>query len=259
MTAPAVDKELVRRRFRRSLPSYDANAGVQRQMACSLVAAVQSLGRTIFPRVLEIGSGTGLLTREIARRFPVRDYYANDINADCGPPLAQVLGPGCALTFLAGDIERLETLPVELDLVASNAVFHWLDEPGALLARLARGLARDGCLAFTTFGPANLREIGEITGRRLAYRSFREIQAMLKGHYRLRRSSERQVPLRFESPRSVLEHLRRTGVNSLGGGAWTRGGLRFFEQEYRRRFALPGGAVSLSYHPMLFVAEALTR
>lgn len=253
----AVDKGLIRERYRRSLPRYDGEAALQRGLARSLVASLRRLGRTDFPRALEIGCGSGQLTTRIARRLHVRELFANDINEECGPRLEEALGPGrdCALRFLGGDIERLEPLPADLDLVASNAVFHWLEEPEALLGRLALALARGGSLAFTTFGPENLLEIGELTGLRLAYRSFDQIREALGNDYRLLCSSESRVRLRFDSPRRVLEHLRRTGANSLDRTAWTRGRLRAFEEEYRRRFPAPGGAVSLTYHPLLFVAE----
>lgn len=255
--AQPVDKELVRTRYRRSLPRYDGAAAVQRAMARSLVAALRSLGRRDFPRVLEIGCGTGLLTAQIARRLLVREYFANDVNEECGPRLDKVLGPGRGgeLRFLAGDVERLEQLPAGLDLVVSNAVFHWLEDPEALLGRLAHALTDGGCLAFSTFGPENLLEIGELTGLRLAYRSCDEIRQALAQDFRLRHVSERRVRLRLDSPRHVLEHLRRTGANGLARTAWTRGTLRAFEEQYRRRYSLPGGAVSLSYHPLLFVAE----
>lgn len=255
--AQAIDKELVRTRYRRSLPRYGGEAVAQEGMARSLVEAVQRLGRTEFPRALEIGCGSGSLTAQIARRLGVRTLYANDLNGECGPLLERALGPdcGCDLRFLGGDVERLEPLPAGLDLVVSNAVFHWLEDPEALLERLARALADGGCLAFTTFGPENLFEIGELTGLRLAYGSADHIRAMLARNFRIRHVSEQRVLLRFDSPRRALEHLRRTGANSLRRVAWTRGDLRQFEEEYRRRFPLPGGAVSLRYHPLLFVAE----
>jgi malonyl-CoA O-methyltransferase len=255
--APSVDKELIRARYRRSLPRYDGEAAPQREMARSLVSALRRLGRTDFPRVLEIGCGSGLLTRQIARRLKVRALLANDLNEDCGSHLENTLSPGCgcALRFVGGDIERMEALPADLDLVASNAVFHWLEDPEALLDRLAQALVGGGCLAFTTFGPENLLEIGELTGMRLVYRSADELRRILAKNYRLRYASERRVRLRFDSPRGVLEHLRRTGANSLKKAAWTKGSLQAFEEEYRRRFSLAGGGVSLRYHPLLFVGE----
>ena len=255
--APSIDKGLVRARYRRSLPRYDGEAALQRGMARSLVSALRRLGRSDFPRALEIGCGTGQLTRQIARRLNVRALLANDLNEECGPHLEKTLstGCGCALSFLGGDIERMEVLPADLDLVASNAVFHWLEDPEALLGRLAQTLVGGGCLAFTTFGPENLLEIGELTGVRLVYRSADELRRMLGKNFRLRCASERRVRLRFDSPRRVLEHLRRTGANGLERATWTKGALQAFEKEYRRRFSLPGGGVSLRYHPLLFVAE----
>ena len=78
--------------------------------------------------------------------------------------------PGVAFSFRAGDIERIELPTAAFDLVASNAVFHWLDDPAGLFERLAVALREGGLLAFTTFGPDNLCEVAAVGGRGLSYR-----------------------------------------------------------------------------------------
>ena len=132
--------------------------------------------------------------------------------------------------------------------MASNAVFHWLDDPAGLLERLAAALREGGLLAFTTFGPDNLREVAAVGRRGLRYRSIDEVAALLERHYRILHRWESREVLRFSSPRRVLEHLRRTGANGLERAGWTRGVLRAFESEYRERFGT-GDEVTLTYHP----------
>ena len=116
--------------------------------------------------VLDIGCGTGLLSRELARRLHIRRFVANDLVAECGPRVEGAVKQlaGAAFSFHPGDIERLDLPPAAFDLVASNAVFHWLDDPAGLLERLAAALREGGLLAFTTFGPDNLREVAAVGG-----------------------------------------------------------------------------------------------
>lgn len=250
------DKELVRERFGRSLAGYDGEAAVQRRMAVGLVEAIISQGDDGFDSALEIGCGTGLLSRELARRLRIRELAVNDLVAECGPRVKVGVEQlaGVALRFHAGDIERMDLPAATFDLVTSNAVFHWLDDPAGLLERLAATLRAGGLLAFTTFGPDNLREVAAVGRRGLCYRSIDEVAALVERHYRILHRRESHEVLRFSSPRRVLEHLRRTGANGLERAGWTRGVLRIFEGEYRERFGADDG-VTLTYHPMVFVAR----
>ena len=250
------DKDLVRDRFGRSLAGYDGEAAVQRKMAAGLVEEILSHGGDVFERALEIGCGTGLLSRELARRLRIREIAANDLVAECGPRVKGAVEQlaGVAFSFHAGDIERMDLPAAAFDLVASNAVFHWLDDPAGLLERLAATLRAGGFLAFTTFGPDNLHEVAAVGRKGLRYRSIDEVATLVERHYRILQRRESREVLRFSSPRRVLEHLRRTGANGLERIGWTRGVLRAFEGEYRERFG-KNGEVTLTYHPMFFVAH----
>ena len=74
------DKELVRERFCRTLGSYGRNAAVQKVMAAVLAEMLcREEPACTFDRVLEVGSGSGLLMAELLRRCTVRSYYANDL------------------------------------------------------------------------------------------------------------------------------------------------------------------------------------
>jgi malonyl-CoA O-methyltransferase len=250
------DKQLVRDRFERSLPAYDGEAAVQRGMARRLVAGIRRHGGAGYDSALEIGCGTGLLSRELVRRLRIGTIVANDLVAECGPLVQETLGPSpaAAFSFRPGDIERIELPAAAFDLVASNAVFHWLDDLAGLLARLAAALRPGGLLAFTTFGPDNLREVAAVGRTGLCYRSIDEVAALVERRFRILDRWEDREVLCFRSPRRVLEHLRRTGANGLVRAGWTRGELRAFEREYRERFGR-GDGVTLTYHPILFAAR----
>jgi malonyl-CoA O-methyltransferase len=250
------DKALVRDRFGRSLAGYDGEAAVQRGMAVGLVEEILNHGGDGFDSALEIGCGTGLLSRELARRLHIRKFVANDLVAECGPRVEDAVEQmaGAAFGFHPGDIERIDLPPAAFDLVASNAVFHWLDDPAGLLDRLADTLRSGGLLAFTTFGPDNLREVAAVGGKGLDYRSIDEVAALVERRFSILHRRENREVLRFSSPRRVLEHLRCTGANGLERAGWTRGVLRAFEGEYRERFGADDG-VTLTYHPMSFVAR----
>jgi malonyl-CoA O-methyltransferase len=251
-----VDKSLVGRRFRRSLETYDRTAVVQKRMADDLIARI---GEHSPPfrgggRVLEIGCGTGLLTRLLVERLRPEVLFVNDLVADCAALVDGMAERhnGRSMSFLPGDIETAN-IPPRLDIVAANAVFHWLDDLETLLERIADALVPGGILAFTTFGPGNMEEVSSITGVSLNYLEIDIIEEFLSRRFRILYRREKKTTLEFVSVREVLRHLRRTGANGLRPGTWPPRRLRNFEEDYAREHSR-GGIVPLTYHPITFVA-----
>jgi len=67
-------------------------------------------------------------------------------------------------------------------------------------------------------------------------------------------AEEARETLRYPDPITVLQHLRATGVNSIGQQAWTRRQVSAFITDYKEQFSDEQG-VRLTYHPMFIVAQ----
>ncbi|WP_154399134.1 methyltransferase domain-containing protein, partial [Bordetella pertussis] len=81
-------------RFDRAAARYETHAEVQRHAAEQLAERIAALPLPAEPRILEIGCGTGLLTRALARRLGRADWTITDIAPamlaaqQAGPPPA---------------------------------------------------------------------------------------------------------------------------------------------------------------------------
>jgi len=95
--------------------------------------------------IVDLGCGTGHLTRTVAERWPSARVVGIDNSSamlDQARPLAI---PG-RLTFVHATIE--DWAPDEaIDLLVSNAALHWVGNHDELLSRLVGMLAPDGTLA----------------------------------------------------------------------------------------------------------------
>ncbi len=114
------DKTLIAQRFGRCDKTYDDAALVQRSMSGQLVQQLERvLGRTTVPR-LELGCGTGLLTRHLLERLAVTQLTLNDLVPELVAVAADVARQAGTLAVrrCAGDME-LADLPAEQDLVVS--------------------------------------------------------------------------------------------------------------------------------------------
>ncbi len=246
-----IDKNLVRRRFGKSAASYRDAAEVQRATACELLDRfTPATDEREFERILEIGAGAGLLTDLIEQRFDYRELVLLDL----APEWEAFHRKRPRTRFFAGDAETVE-LPGPFDLVLSNAVFQWVDDLENLFSRVAAALKPGGWLGFSTFGPENLREIAELTGRGLRYPDAAELAEKLAVCFEPVARHEELRQLEFPTPLDALRHLKATGVTGTGGAArWTSGTLNRFEEGYRK-FQLGNGSFPLTYHPILYIAR----
>jgi trans-aconitate 2-methyltransferase len=114
------------------------------------------------PRVVDLGCGTGDLTRLAHERLGARETLGVDSSAAMLAKAAEHAGGG--LSFAAGDLGTFAGGP--FDVVLSNAAVHWVPDHGALLRRLAALLAPGGQLALQA--PANEAHPSHAVAREVA-------------------------------------------------------------------------------------------
>ena len=252
----AIDKGILARRFSRSMATYEGAAVVQKEMADRLIAVLLSAsGRHRFDNVLELGCGTGLLTRQLLEHCRLSRLVLNDLVPECERTAARARRrkPKVVVRFVPGDMEIVE-FPDGQDLVVSSAALQWAADLRSLLKRVAGLLRPGGVLALATFGPSNLREVSQLTGLSLRYWSVEEWRAALAEDVEVLSMNEDTRTLWFPSARDVLRHLKQTGVNALDSRQWSPSKIRQFCRTYEAAFG-KDGEVPLTYHPVFIVAR----
>lgn len=247
-----IDKSLLVQRFSRAIETYNREAVAQQQIACRMEEMlVRQLERPC-NRVLEIGCGTGFLTRRLVAAIHPERLFLNDICSDMRSCFSDLMKEQCA-EFLDGDAEQLE-FPSGLDLIVSCSVLQWFARPDNFFKRCHEALAPQGYIAFSTFGNDNLKEVSAVTGTGLTYRSLEEWKQMLLPQYHVITASEERIQMTFDHPLLVLRHLKHTGVTAVARQAWTPGDLQRFCREYERLFT-HRNKVKLTYHPIYIIAR----
>lgn len=95
-------------------------------------------------RVVDLGCGTGELTRALHDRLPGADTLGLDSSETMLAKSAAFITPG--LRFAPADITSFAAVG-EYDVIVSNAALQWLPDHADLFTRIARGLAAQGQLA----------------------------------------------------------------------------------------------------------------
>jgi trans-aconitate 2-methyltransferase len=149
-------------------------------------------------RVVDLGCGTGALTRALHERTRARSTVGLDSSQAMLKQSADHSGGG--LTFELGDIaEWAPSGPV--DLIFSNAALHWIDDHDDLFARLTGALSPGGQLAVQV--PANHDHPSHLVAERVATEA--PFRAALGGYVR-------RTPVL--APERYAELLHRLGYGS---------------------------------------------
>ena len=154
----------------------------------------------------------------------------------------------------ACDAETLR-FPAGQHLIVSCSAVQWFERPERFLSGCRELLTTGGYLAFSTFGPQNVREVASLTSETLPYRSLEELRRTLSGVYQIVYSREEILHFTFPLPLDVLKHLQATGVTGLRSRKWTKGQLEDFCQRYHRQYAAQDGTVPLTYHPIYMICK----
>lgn len=250
-----LNKEKIARCFRRSLPSYDAAALVQNDLAARLLQGIDGLSPDAFRRVLEVGCCTGVLSEMLCANKPLQTLYLNDLVPDFEAGVFTRLSKYTATRLVShfGDIEALP-LPSDLSLVVSGATFQWLSDLPAFITRLGCELQRGSYLAFSLFGPGTLKEFSALTAVQLQYYSDQEVLSFLEGDFIVESYQSYEDRLYFSSVREILTHIRDTGVGGVAEYQWNKESLRRFEEHYRAEFGDENG-LPVSYCSSCYVAR----
>ena len=228
-------KELIANRFSKQLQSYDLYAEGQRKIAKELFdLIVQYRPPKSVASLLEIGVGSGFLTKWLSKQYATAHLTLNDI----APRFEVFLEKRLArhrgeITYIQQDIETF-AFTSSYDLIASSSTLHWLSNPREMLFRCMESLTPNGLLACNFFLKDNFEELNKIIELPSPYLTAEECLDIL-GPSSLLHHELRTQQLYFSSPVEILRHISRTGVNVLGEVAFPPSTLRQVEQIYPRK------------------------
>lgn len=241
------DYKTIKKHFEKSMANYNKNAIVQDLTAQKMVEELVKISSD-FDNILELGSGTGLLTKKIAKNLKFHDFYANDLIEKSQIYVEKYI-PNAR--FFRGNALKIKP-NVKMDLIISNAMFQWFDNFEKAITAIKNSIDSSGLLVFSSFLPNNFKQIREITGLTLNYKTEEEIKNTLKDlGFNILYCEKFSKDMEFKTPLELLAHLKNTGVNSLSEKTWTITKIREFCEKYSQKYPTP----ILTYCPIIFIAQ----
>ncbi len=154
----------IARSFSKAADRYNLYATLQNTCAHDMISACHKL--KIRPRrILDLGAGTGILTRLLQEQFPQADILAVDLSYQ------MLLAHQHGHRVLA-DAAHLPIIKNSMDLITANLCWQWLQSPVEALLKTQQYLQTGGYLVINTLLDGSLRTWHE----RLQEHGFGEFQ-----------------------------------------------------------------------------------
>lgn len=217
--AYVIDKERAAGRFDAGRNTYDANTPVQQAVVEALtedMARCGAVGRLSRPGTvcLEIGSGTGSLTRRLSAMMQRGFLYTWDIGTE--PPADAAAS---RFTSCDAELQICRTQSERFDAIATASTVQWFNSPRRFIRECLRVLRPGGLLMLTGFVRGNMYELTAASGVGLSLPDERRWASMIPAGFERLSWETADYDMAFDSVADVLRHLKLSGVNGLDRGS----------------------------------------
>lgn len=157
---PGPDKCAIARDFGVASDTYESAARLQRYMGQVMVLRLQEAGLGRLqgaPDIIDLGCGTGWYTRELSAHFP----HSVVSGIDLSPGMighARAVDKG-RIHWLVADAEKLPLPDNCTDVVFSNLMIQWCEDPRLVLGECLRILRPGGLILCSSLLAGTLREL----------------------------------------------------------------------------------------------------
>lgn len=219
-----LDPARLRASFERASHSYESAAALQARVSAELLERL-ALFRFQPRVVLDLGAGTGRVTRELKRRYPRALVVALDIAPGMLREARRHLRPWRRFARLCGDALRLPLKDGSVDLVFSSLMLQWCEPLPQACAEVRRVLSPEGFFAFSTFGPDTLHELREAWAQADGYthvNRFTDVRdvgdALLHAGLMEPVLDVDRMVARYPSARALMHDLKAIGAHNVTAG-----------------------------------------
>jgi len=153
----------VRRRFDRAAAGFDSVDFIHSSMRKGLLARLAPMVVDA-SRIVDLGAATGSAAPLLAKRFRGAHVVAVDVSGDMLRLVKKRRSWFARVSAVQADANSLPFADHSVDVVFSNLLLPWIDNPARVFAEIARVLRDNGLFLFSTLGPDSLKELREAWG-----------------------------------------------------------------------------------------------
>ncbi len=251
-----LDSKKRRHGFEKAAESYDVAAVLQREIGDRLLQRLDYIKQTP-SRVLDLGAGTGYISKDLLQRYPKTKIVAVDIAMSMLKKAALHRNWLRKPSVVCASAEALPFENDAFDMVISNLMLQWCEDLPQIFTGINRILAPNGLLTFTTFGPDTLRELRESWSKVDHYEhtsTFQDMHdvgdALMQAGFQQPVVDMETITLTYTSLTSLMRDLKSIGASNAAAkrnrGLTGKNKFKALEKAYEA-FRTADGLYPLTY------------
>jgi malonyl-CoA O-methyltransferase len=251
---------MISRRFSAAAATYDRHARPQLALAQSVISMLPEM----YPeQILELGAGTGQLTRLLADRFPDVLIDAIDLAEKMVAHSRAAFRRFPQISWAVGDAQTWRgTDPYPL--IVSSAALHWVADLKATCENIYENLEPGGTFALGMMLQGTLKELHELRNEiapektpLITLPTYEETKACLQAAgFTLERRKHSEEEILYANAAAFLKAIHEQGVTggrvSVGNAPLSRTELGQLVADYQENYASDGG-VYATYETATFL------
>ncbi|MEK6715173.1 MAG: methyltransferase domain-containing protein [Candidatus Omnitrophota bacterium] len=255
-----IPKKLIEQGFSKAADDYDKYTFLQKKVGAELIRLLDE-DRKEYNLILDIGTGTGYLLRQLSLRYPCALLFGLDISFQM---LLKAKAARIKGHLMQADAEELTFKKGRFDLAVSNLVYQWLSDLDKAFIQVWQVLDKRGKFYFTFFGRDTLSELKECLKAVKSEGSFKNLPSEELVYRKLNASGFKGIEIvslreeeLFSDFFSLLKWLKLSGVNRAGvrfRGLEAKGVLNKMDKIYAHNFR-HNGKVFASFEKVIVKAE----
>ncbi len=244
------DKHITRMHFERAANSYDGAAVLQLEIAKRMGDRLDYIKQQP-KRVLDVGCGTGFITKDLLQRYPKAEVIALDLAHSMARKSREQGSWLRKPKAVCADAEFLPLKEDSIDFVISSLMLQWSNDLNKAFTGFHHVLAPNGLLLFSTFGPETLREIRESWSEvddRAHTSNFADMHeigdALLQAGFQDPVTDMEMITMTYANVRQLMRDIKQIGASNTDSnrskGLMGKAKLKAFENAYEQ-FKTPEG------------------
>lgn len=230
--------------FNKAAKTYDTYAFVQKEVATRLNRKFEVIAPNS-TLVLELGAGTGLLSRQLSQRFTNAKLICLDF-------AHQTLLNNPSDAKICADANHLPLANNSVDIVISSLMMQWCPDLKTLFAECHRVLKNNGLILFATFGPDTLKELKKswsVVDDKPHVNNFKDMHdigdEMLQNGFQSPVMEMENIILTYQNTTDLLKDLKGIGAQTVENRSKSLTGKNKFQlmlqmyESYRKNGKLP--------------------
>ncbi len=214
-----LDKTAIINAFQRAASTYDAASLLAREVGDRLLEQLDWM-RIKPTRILDLGAGTGYITRLLEKRYRSADIIALDLASNMLQHYQP--DPAHATYRICADAMHIPLANASCDLIVSNLMLPWCEPLPELFSEIQRVLTPSGLLLFSSFGPDVLGELRaswasvDDAAHVHLFLDLHDVgDALLRAHFSDPIVQTEWLTLTYKDAKTLFQDLKHTGATNL--------------------------------------------